>query len=495
MRTPYNSNSNSSLTMKKHVHLIGICGTGMGSLAGLFLEAGYQVSGSDTAFYPPMGEQLRALSIELKTGFSQANLDSKPDLVIVGNVCTKENEEVQAAIRLKIPYFSLPAALQEFFLKEKKTLVVSGTHGKTTTATLLAWVLENAGLKPGFFVGGVGLNLKKSYQLGEGDYFVVEGDEYDSAFFDKTPKFRHFQPLGAILTSLEWDHVDIYPTFDDLLKAFRYFFENLGSDSTLLAINGNESINRFSESPSFNLKRYGLLAGNYRLTNVTHSPEGQKATLHFGKETVAIETPLSGKANLENCLAVIGLCHQLGFDWKTIQSGLSSFGGVKRRQEIKGIVKEVTVIDDFAHHPTAVSRTIAALKEKFPGQKLIVVFEPRSNTSRRNTHYNEYLRAFDKADRALLAYPKPHPKIPQSEMLQVETLADAMMSRGVDAYAINGSENILEFILRSIGPNEVVAFFSNGDFDNLPNQLLEKLKRRKITADRKGTRAIKVKNP
>ncbi|MDZ4224357.1 MAG: Mur ligase domain-containing protein, partial [bacterium] len=219
----------------KYIHLIGICGTGMGSLAGLFKEAGFKVSGSDTQFYPPMGDQIKALEIKLYTGFDPENLAEKPDIVIIGNVCRADNPEAVEALKLKIKYYSLPQALQEFFLKNKKAIVVAGTHGKTTTTCLLAWVLTSAGLDPGFLIGGVGLNLGKSFQLGKGDYFVVEGDEYDSAFFDKGPKFAHYKPAGAILTSLEWDHVDIYPTFEKMFGAFEKLTATLSEKTPLLA--------------------------------------------------------------------------------------------------------------------------------------------------------------------------------------------------------------------------------------------------------------------
>ena len=477
----------------KHIHLIGICGTGMGSLAGLLVEAGHKVSGSDIAFYPPMGDQLKGLNISLKTGFDPKNLEPKPDTVIIGNVCTKENPEAKRALEAGIPYFSLPQALQELFLKNKKALVVAGTHGKTTTATLLAWVLTHAGLDPGFMIGGVGINLGKSYHVGKGDYFVVEGDEYDTAFFDKGPKFAHYRPFGAILTSIEWDHADIYPTFDSMLKGFEKFIATLSSKSPLLVWADSPKITELTHIHNYPLFRYGLHFGDYVAQNISPSPQGIHFTLCHKDERIPLFLSMTGPANLENAVAVTGLCHQLGLSWEQIGEGLKTFQGVKRRQEIKGAVKGVTVIDDFAHHPTAVKRTIEAIKEKFPGQRLIVVFEPRSNTSRRKTLYEEYLRAFHGADRVIIAGIYHPEKIPESERLDTAKLADDLMKRGVDAYAVQGTDFIVEFITRGIGPENVVAFFSNGDFDNIHQKLLDKLSRRKILPDRKQARSIKIK--
>ncbi|OGQ06322.1 MAG: hypothetical protein A2W61_07215 [Deltaproteobacteria bacterium RIFCSPLOWO2_01_44_7] len=477
----------------RRIHLIGICGTGMGSLAGLLVDAGYQVSGSDTAFYSPMGDQLKGLNIPLKTGFDPKNLEPKPDLVIIGNVCTKENPEVKETLAQNIATMSLPQALQEFFLKNKKTLVVAGTHGKTTTSTLLAWILTNAGLDPGFMIGGVGLNLGKSYQLGKGEYFVVEGDEYDSAFFDKGPKFAHYKPFGAILTSIEWDHVDIYPTFDKMVTAFEKFLATLSGKSTLLAWADSPKITELTHVHQYPLFRYGFRHGDYTAQDISHSPDGTSFLLCQGDQRIPLFSTMTGLANLENTLAVVGLCHQLGLSWEQIREGLKTFKGIKRRQEIKGVVKGVSVIDDFAHHPTAVKRTIEALKEKFLGQRLTVVFEPRSNTSRRKAHYEEYLRAFDGANRVIIASLFKPEKIPQEERLDTAKLADDLMKRGVEAFAIDGTDFIVEFLVRGIGPSEVVACLSNGDFDNIHQKLLDKLEKRKIYPDRKQVRSIKVK--
>ncbi|MDO8493826.1 MAG: UDP-N-acetylmuramate--L-alanine ligase [Deltaproteobacteria bacterium] len=476
----------------KSVHFIGICGSGMASLAGLCKAVGWKVTGSDTAFYPPMGEMIRSLDIPCRQGWDPKNIE-KPDFVVVGNVCTKDNIEVQAAMEKNIPYFSLPQALQEFFLKNKKALVVCGTHGKTTTTNLLAWVLTSAGKKPGFFAGGIGNNFGTNFALGEGEFFVLEGDEYSASFFDKGPKFAHFRPFGAILTSIEWDHIDIYPTVENFIGAFQKFFSTLSKESILLACAHDQQISKMTTAPAYRLQRYGQTTGDIRAKNIETSLEGTTFTLISGQEEILFSIPLTGTANLENTLAVAGLCRQLGLSWDEIRKGLSTFKGVKKRQEIKGVVKGITVIDDFAHHPTAIRVTIDALRKRFKGARLTIVFEPRSNTSRRNAHYKEYLQSFRGANRVLLAPIYKPEKIPPAERLNTEQLANDLMRKGIEAFAIPDHDSILEFIIRSIGPGEVVAFFSNGDFNNIHEKLLQKLERRKIFTDKKQVRSIQIK--
>lgn len=474
------------------IHLIGICGSGMASLAGLLQKAGHQVSGSDTAFLPPMGDQLREMGVALKEGYHAKNLAQKPDVVVIGNVCTKDNPEAKAAMEAGFRYLSLPQALQEFFLKDKKSLIVAGTHGKTTTTNLLAWVLTEAGLDPGFFAGGIGKNFGASYHLGSGDYFVVEGDEYSTAFFDLGPKFAHYRPHGAILTSIELDHVDIFPSFAQVEEAFRKFCQTLAPASTLLAWSDSPAIGALTSRHDYILKGYGIGKGDYTAEGIKFSAAGAVFILCHGTERIPLTTTLFGNANLENTLAVCGLCHQLGLSWEQISKGLKTFQGVKKRQEIRGVVKDVTVIDDFAHHPTAVRRTIEALKARWPGERLTIVFEPRSNTSRRNVHYQEYCKAFKGASRVIIAPLYRPEKIPTADRLDINQLADDIMRNGTEAFAIENADAIIEFIVRSVGPKEVIAFFSNGDFGNIHQRLLEKLERRKIFPDKRQVRSIRV---
>jgi len=480
-------------TKIEHVHLIGIAGTGMGSLAGLLTEAGFTVTGSDNAFYPPMGGQLRNLKITLHEGYKPENLKKRPDLVVIGNVSTKDNPESKAVLDQKIPYCSLPQALNHFFLQNKKTLGVVGTHGKTTTANLLAWVLMSAGLDPGFFIGGIGINFGKSYHLGKGDYFVIEGDEYDTAFFDKRPKFVHFRPTGAIWTSVEWDHADIYPTFEKTKEAFEQFVKTLSNETKLLAWQESSVIDSLISKLRAPIFRYGLTAGDYVAKDVQEGPEGTKFDLMYRKELIPFTSPLNGKQNLENVLGVIGLTHQLGISWEEIRKGIATFRGVKRRQEVLGEVNSITVIDDFAHHPTAVRRTLEGIKSRFPGRRIWAIFEPRSNTSRRKTLYPEYLKAFENADRVVLAKVNRMEKIPVLERLDPEALANDLMHKSIEAHYIPETDFIIEFILRGISPWDVVVFMSNGDFNNIHQKFLERLPKRKILADKKQVRSIRVK--
>ncbi len=477
----------------KHIHFIGICGSGMGSLAGLCKEAGFTVTGPDTACYPPMSDQLQSLGISVQIGYDAKNLLPKPDLVVIGNVVRKDNPEAVAVMAVGIPYKSLPQALTTLFLEEKKTLMVTGTHGKTTTSHLLAWVLETAGSDPGFLIGGVGNNAGKSYQKGSGPFFVVEGDEYDTAFFDKGPKFLHYKPAGLILTSVEWDHVDIYPNFENLKGAFRKLIVSLPPACVLVACEDSPVVGELVADAPCRVIRYGLTKGDCYASDIFESPEGSRFKLHDHGKIHEFRFALTGRQNIENAVGVWCLARAMGITEEKIAEAFLTFKGVKKRQEFIGEVKEVVVLSDFAHHPTAIRRTLEGVKAKYPGRRLWAIFEPRSNTSRRNHHYNDLLEAFGPADRIIIADVYQAEKIPAAERLNVAKLADELMcKKGKDAYNIAGSDFILEYIVRGICAKDVVLFMSNGDFDNLPYTLLQKLERRKIYSDRKQVRPIKV---
>ena len=465
----------------RHIHLTGIGGTGMGSLARLLVEQGHRVTGSDEKLYPPMSDQLAELKIRIYEGYAPSNLAERPDLVIIGNVITKMNSEAQEVLRLGIPYRSMPQAVAEFFLKGKTSIVIAGTHGKTTTSALLAWLLTSAGEDPGFLIGGVANNFEKSAHAGNGRIFVVEGDEYDTAFFDKGPKFLHYQPKAVLLTSIEFDHADIYRNLDHVKESFRKLVAIVPPDGLLVCYGEDENVKDVMRNARGRVVTYGLNDGvDYYPKAVSHSAEGTSFEL-IGPEFVCeLRTTLSGEHNLLNVIGSVALLCEQGIGIEKIQQGLSTFKGVRRRQELVGEVKSVTVIDDFAHHPTAVAKTIAAMRERYPGRRLWAIFEPRSNTSRRNIFQQEFIEALSNADRVLIGEIFHSERIPERERLDVRTIADTLMRRGVDAHAIPRTELLLEFLLRNINANDVILIMSNGVFDNLPQRLLEGLERRRV---------------
>lgn len=465
----------------RHIHMVGIGGTGMGSLARLLLEKGYRVTGSDEKLYPPMSDQLAALKIKVYEGYSADNLKERPDLVVIGNVITKMNPEAQEVMRLGLPYRSMPQAVAEFFLKDRTPVVVAGTHGKTTTATILAWLLTCAGEDPGYLIGGVGLNFEKSAHDGSGRIFVVEGDEYDTAFFDKGPKFLHYRPKAVLLTSIEFDHADIYRDLDHVKGSFRRLAAIVAPDGVIIANGEDGNVKDVLKDANCRVLTYGLKEGfDYHSKEIDLSAEGTSFELVSPGSRYRFRTALSGEHNLSNLVGSIAVLLEYGIRPDAIQTGLDTFKGVKRRQELVGEVNSVTVIDDFAHHPTAVAKTIAGMRQKYPGRRLWAIFEPRSNTSRRNVFKDDFIRALSTADRVVIGGVFRSEKIPEAERLDVQSVADSIMRQGVDAHYIPDTKNLLEFVLRNINANDVVLVMSNGAFDDVPRKLVEGLKRRRI---------------
>ncbi|MFH0788527.1 MAG: Mur ligase family protein, partial [Pseudomonadota bacterium] len=342
-----------------HIHLMGICGTGMGSLAGMLKEQGYHITGSDQMVYPPMSTFLAKLGIEVTPGYGPENLSPRPDLVIVGNVITQVNPEAQELVRLNLPFLSLPQALARIFLKNKIPLVITGTHGKTTTASLLASILDQAGLSPGFMIGGILKGYERNYQIGSGPYFVIEGDEYDTAFFDKGPKFLHYRPRYAVLTSIEFDHADIYPDLRAIQEAFSRFLAIIPQDGLLAALGADSRIQDILPKASCPVETYGLEScWDWHLEELTPSEQGSRFKVFRRSDYVyTFDSPLAGRHNALNFLSLLPLLIHLGLRPEAVAQGLAGFQGVHRRQEIRGVRSGVTVIDDFAHHPTAVRET------------------------------------------------------------------------------------------------------------------------------------------
>ena len=460
------------------VHFIGICGTAMASLAGILKQEGYLVTGSDQNVYPPMSQFLEDLSIPVLEGYKAENLHPAPDLVIVGNVITKLNPEAIELSRLGIPYLSLPQGLQAFAMKGKKSIVICGTHGKTTTTALIAWVLENAGLDPSFMVGGIPKNFGRSFKLGGGPYFVIEGDEYDTAFFDKGPKFLHYSPWLTVLTSIEFDHADIYRDLDHVRQSFRKLIHLIPPDGLLIANHDDPIVMDEANRARCPVATYSLeSSGDWTAGDITVRQDF--TVLRAGNRdgsTVQIKTPLYGRHNVSNLLSTLPLSAFLGIETGSLLRGLETFQGVKRRQEVKGEAKGVLVLDDFAHHPTAVKETLKAVKDKYGHRRLVAAFEPRSNSSRRNVFQDRYASSFDRADLILIPEPPMKEKIPVDQRFSSAGLVEDLNRKGLSAFYFPDTALLLEEILRQSRSGDVVLFMSNGSFDNLPERFLKKLR-------------------
>jgi UDP-N-acetylmuramate: L-alanyl-gamma-D-glutamyl-meso-diaminopimelate ligase len=462
----------------RHVHLMGICGTAMASLAGILKQEGYLVTGSDQNVYPPMSRFLEDLSIPVLEGYRAGNLHPAPDLVIVGNVITKLNPEAVELSRLSLPYLSLPQALQAFAMKGKKSIVICGTHGKTTTTALIAWILESAGLDPSFMVGGIPRNFGKSFKLGKGPHFVIEGDEYDTAFFDKGPKFLHYSPWLTVLTSIEFDHADIYRDLSHVRQSFQKLIRLIPADGLLVANHDDPIVMDEVKGARCPVATYALEGGgDWTARDISVREDFTLLTAgnrDYG--TVHVKTPLYGRHNVSNLLSTLPMSVFLRITTGDLLKGLETFQGVKRRQEVKGEARGVLVLDDFAHHPTAVRETLQAVKDKHRQRRLVAAFEPRSNSSRRNVFQEQYASAFDKADLVLIPEPPMKEKIPVEQRFSSEALVEDLNRRGLSAFYFPDTALLLEDLLQRSSAGDVVLFMSNGSFDNLPERFLKKLK-------------------
>ncbi len=456
---------------------MGICGTGMAALAGMLKATGYRITGSDKAVYPPMSIFLEEIGITAHDGYKATNLSPKPDLVIVGNVITRINPEAEALAAAKIPYLSFPQALAHFFIQSRTSLVVTGTHGKTTTSSLLASCLNRAELDPTFMIGGIVREFDSNFRLGKGAHFVSEGDEYDTAFFDKESKFLHYRPDIAIITSVEFDHADIFADLEAIKNSFKKFVALLPEGGLIIAHLDDPNVREVVKGAPCEVQGYGqspeldwCLAGVQANGGITRF-----TVKHSGKKWAEFSVRLPGTHNCLNSLAVAAALHSIGVPQKTISEGLTNFGGIKRRQEIRGIVNGITVIDDFAHHPTAVRETLKALKNAYPEQRLITIFEPRTNSSRRAVFQQDYVDCFDASELTFIRKPVPLNNIPAIDMFSADRLAADIRNRGVHAESCADTEIILDKITPLLQATDVVAILSNGGFDNIHSRLLEKL--------------------
>ena len=460
----------------KRVHLIAISGVAMTSLAGMLVRRGLQVTGSDQNVYPPASTLLERLGIAVRLGYRPENLDPAPDLVVVGNAVSRTNPEVAAMLERGLPYVSMPQAIRRFFLRGKRSLVIAGTHGKTTSTAMLAWVMACAGRDPSVMVGGESLDFGGNFRLGDGEDFVIEGDEYDTAFFDKEPKFLHYEPRGLVLTAVEFDHADIYRDLAHVRDAFVKLLRIVPEESPLVVCSDFPHVEDVVRTAERRAERFGLdSAADWTATDVGDEDGRTCFTVRrAGRSEADLALLAMGEMNVRNALGVFALCRRLGMSAGEIRPGLESFRGVRRRQEVI-CDRPVTVIDDFAHHPTAIASTLEAVRRRYPGRKLWAVFEPRSNTSRRRIFQSELTQALRAADASVVAsvFFKATDPIPQAERLSVERIVAELRAAGRDADTLPDDDAILAHLRRAVRPGDVVVFMSNGAFGNLPRRFAE----------------------
>jgi UDP-N-acetylmuramate: L-alanyl-gamma-D-glutamyl-meso-diaminopimelate ligase len=477
------------MTKPRHIHLIGICGTAMASLAGMLQERGFCVTGSDAASYPPMSTFLESLGIAVAQPFAEANLDPRPDLVVVGNALSRGNVELERVLDQRIPFCSMPQMLHDEFLVGKDVLVVAGTHGKTTTTSMLAWIFETAGLQPSFLIGGIAENFGRSFGLGEGKHFILEGDEYDTAFFDKGPKFLHYFPDSVILTSVEFDHADIYKDLDAVETAFRRLVNLVPRRGRIIGFDpgaaasavSRESIDRCLQHAFCPVERYGAFARaadrGWRVANLKLGEEQTSwSVLRDGKPWADFDFPLGGEYNVWNATAAAALAANYGIPQDVIGRALRGFRSVKRRLEVKAQVNGVTIIDDFAHHPTAIEQTIKALRARYPQSRLWVVLEPRSNTMRRNVLQDALSRSLSLADQVVIAAVFKSEAIPEAERLDLNRVIDEIQKRGKQARILADADAIVALIAPELREGDVVAILSNGGFGGIYEKLPQRLR-------------------
>ncbi len=465
----------------RRVHVLGVAGTGMGSFAALLKAAGWEVTGSDQNIYPPMSEMLPKWGITAMSPYRPENLDAaRPDLVVVGNVIRRVNPEAEAMRARAIPHVSFPQALGQLFLRARHAVVVAGTHGKTTTTSLTAHLLASAGRDPSLLVGGVAFDFDGNYRLGAGPEFVVEGDEYDTAYFDKGPKFWHYFPKSLIFTSCELDHADIYRDTAHYESAFAKLLALVPAEGHVVTCASTEAPLRLAKlHATARVESYSAapgVAADWTGEIVGQEPAGTRFVVKHGG-TLFLESTLAlgGRHNVENAVGAIAACAARGVPAAALAAGLASFRGVRRRQEVVAEAGGVTVLDDFAHHPTAVAETIAAVRLRFPGRRLVAIFEPRSNTSRRAMHHDAYARAFTGAAAALLAKPVKHDQVPEDEQLDVGKLCRDITTTGVPAHWAEGPDALLPLALERLAPGDVALVMSNGAFGGFLGKLVAAL--------------------
>ncbi|WP_245994204.1 UDP-N-acetylmuramate--L-alanine ligase [Desulfosoma caldarium] len=473
--------TSADLQRRTRLYFMGICGIAMGTLAAMLKDSGYEVLGSDTQVYPPMSTFLAEKGIPVLSGWNPQNLEqAKPQVAIVGNVIRRDNPEAQRAKELGLPLWSMPQALDHFFFPGRKNLVVCGTHGKTTTAGLLGWILEQADLDPTVFVGGFVRTWRRSYRIGEGPFMVLEGDEYDTAFFDKHAKFLRYKPWLAVVTGIEFDHADIYRDLEHVMDAFRALSRLIPADGYLV-IHGDDprcaelaalcpgTVITYGTSSRCQWRLVDCATQNGAVVFTARSPDGAPHR---------VTSPLPGRHNALNTIAAMAVCRLLNVPTETLLKAVDRFGGMKRRQEVIYQSNEIVVLDDFAHHPTAVKETIQAVKAFYPHRRLLALFEPRTNSSRRRFFQHEYANAFHGASWVGIKEPKGFHSIAVEERLDTEQLVKDIQERSAPAHLFVEGKPVLPSLLEHIEPKDVVLLMSNGSMDGLPMELCQALQAR-----------------
>ena len=466
------------MTQKKHIHLIGICGTAMASLAGMLRQRGFKVTGSDAASYPPMSDFLASLEIPVYQPFSPMNLQTRPDLVVVGNAISRGNVELEHVLDEHVPFCSLPQILHDEFLRGKEVIVVAGTHGKTTTTSMLSWIFHTSGQQPSFLIGGIAENFGSSFALGQGKHFILEGDEYDTAFFDKGPKFLHYFPDSVILTSVEFDHADIYKDLDAVETSFKRLVNLVPRRGRIIAHDTGESVERCVNRAFCSVERYGVSpTATWRVANLRLEPNRTTwNVLREGQPWAEFQFQLGGEYNVWNATAAAAMAASYGISKEEISAALKTFKSVKRRLEVKAQVNGITIIDDFAHHPTAIAGTMAALRSRYPGARLWAILEPRSNTLRRNVFQNELAKSLALADEVIIAAIFKSDAIPEAERLDLDAVAAQIHSSGRRAQVIADADSIVASAAPQMRAGDVVAILSNGGFGGIYEKLPQRLR-------------------
>jgi UDP-N-acetylmuramate: L-alanyl-gamma-D-glutamyl-meso-diaminopimelate ligase len=472
-------------TSRKHIHLSGICGTAMASIAGLLQLQGHRITGSDKAAYPPMSDLLRSLGIPVMEPYSESNLDPAPDLVVIGNALSRGNPEVERVLDERIPFASMAALVHDEFLKGRESLVVSGTHGKTTTTSMLSWIYQvasqgHAEFEPSFLIGGVAENFGTSFQLRPTRTFIIEGDEYDTAFFDKGPKFLHYFPDALILTHVEFDHADIYTDLEAVKTAFKRLVNLVPRRGLLVAFDGSDNVTECISKAFCRVERYGFKAeSDWQLRTVRYEAEQMRWEIWRNGELwseVAMQLP--GEHNALNATAAAALAFGQGVPKDAIRAALASFKSVKRRLEVRDVIRGITIIDDFAHHPTAIRETMRALRSVYPTARIWAVLEPRSNTLRRKVLEGDLVESLQLADRVVLAGVYQQQRVPDAERLHPEDVVDALNARGTPAELHPDATEIVASIAPKLQEGDVVAILSNGGFDGIYEKLPSRLRER-----------------